>query len=344
MGRPRTASRKPRNHALDLMRVVAFCGVVSLHTVTPDGPLSVAMNVLARFAVPFFFAIAGFFSLGATAATIARRLRHAAALCASGVAIYAVTALIGLTPTWSDLAQLGGGWRALAKNFVLWNDYPAAYPLWFLFALLYVYACYGAIARFSIRVEYLVGGGVALFVARVLLAECSGAIAPLGMQVRSWLLSGVPHFCLGLLLRRHEETLRKLAPGRIALLAFAGCVCCAVECARFGLQEGYVGTVAIVVACFAACLAYPLTSLGSTPLVRLLRGGDVCLIAYLVHYVVISMLDKLSQIPVLGVLGTLDPLRFMLVIVCSLAMGAAATRLMSLNAARRRMPQRQTQR
>lgn len=326
--RPASAGtrRTPRNHALDLVRVVAFCGVVSLHTVTPDGPFSTALNVLSRFAVPFFFAVAGFFSLGAPYAKIMRRLRHVGALCLAGTVLYLVTALVGLTPSWPDLAQLGGGWRVLIKNFVLWNDFPAAYPLWFLFALLYVYAVYALMLRFRASIAYLVGGGVALLAARVLLVEVGGVFAPLSMPIRSWLLAGIPYFSLGLLLRRHAGALRRWPLARQAALLGAGCIMSALECAVFGLQEGYAGTVAIVIGCFAICLAHPLASWRSTPLVRLLHGGDVCLIAYLVHYAVLSVLDRLGQLPGLGALGTVDALRLILVIAVSLTLGALVSR------------------
>lgn len=312
-----------RNNSLDALRVVAFCCVVSLHTVTPDGPFSITLNVLARFAVPFFFAIAGFFSLGVSIETILRRIRHVAFLCILGILIYAFAALLTWTPSWSDLAMLGGGWGQLIKNFILWNDFPAAYPLWFLFAMLYVYACYAVVVRWRLPIAAFVGGGVALFGARALLVECAAVIAPLGMQVRSWLLSGLPYFCLGLVLRRCEARLKRAPWLHIAVLGIAGCVLSMLECAFFGLQEGYVGTVGIVVACFACCVAHPLSSIGSNAVVQALRGGDVCLVAYLIHYAVLSALDQLSLVSGFSFLGTAEALRLVVTAVVSMALGVA---------------------
>ena len=102
-----------------------------------------AVNCLARFAVPLFFLSAGFFSWRSPPRVLARRTVRTA-----GLLLFACLALLGLG---CAMARHGGAsmgayllgrftW-ANAASLVLWQLFPLPYswPLWFLAALLMIY-------------------------------------------------------------------------------------------------------------------------------------------------------------------------------------------------------------
>ena len=326
---PRAVGAKSyqRNNAFDYVRVLAFCGVVALHVVTPDALFSVGMNVLARLAVPFFFSLAGFFSLGIPAKKLLQRIVSTARLCLIGIVLYTITAILGITPGIDEFLAADGIGR-LISNFIIWNSYPTAYPLWFLFALLYVYcfALASTVVKASPRDVICLGWG--LFIARLFLSELTQAVDPLGDEMRSWLFFGIPFYSLGLLFRLRIETLRSVGTVYGFLLVFLGCLLSFIECGIFGLQEVYVGTILMIVGCYIVCIKHPMVSFRASPVTRALSGGKSCLIAYLLHYAFITGFAKIMDTLGLETEGLISELCLMTaVIVFSLAVGIATTRL-----------------
>ena len=130
------------NDKLDLWKCVAIYSVIFIHILLP-GQIGVAVNCLARFAVPLFFLSAGVFSWRSPPRVLARRTVRTA-----GLLLFACLALLSLG---CAMARHGGAsmgayllgrftW-ANAASLVLWQLFPLPYswPLWFLAALLMIY-------------------------------------------------------------------------------------------------------------------------------------------------------------------------------------------------------------
>ena len=64
-----------RNHTLDILKLFASYMVVFIH-VPFHGELGDAIDALARFSVPLFFTISGFYSYHLTSAQIKKRINH----------------------------------------------------------------------------------------------------------------------------------------------------------------------------------------------------------------------------------------------------------------------------
>ena len=316
---------RQRNNAFDYVRVVAFCGVVALHAVTPDGPLSTGMNVLARFSVPFFFSLAGFFSLGVSDKKLVGRIASTGKLCVIAVVLYSATSLLSITPSIGEFIEIDG-LDATICNFVLWNTYPSAYPLWFLFALLYVYCFAYIAAKVKARPRDMICMGMGLLVARYSLVELSQTVDPLGHEMRSWLFFGIPLYSIGLILRSRVSLLRSMKISNGFVLFLIGVILSFAENRVFGLQEVYLGTIAMVVGCYVVCIKHPMTSFSSSRWTRMLNGGEACLVAYLVHYALISCFAELSIIIGLTTKGFIYELGLMgVVALFSLAIGVVVT-------------------
>lgn len=69
----KTTPSKERNQAIEWCRLIASVFVVFVHCAFP-GKLGEITEGLARFAVPFFFAISGYFCYGATTRMVKRRI------------------------------------------------------------------------------------------------------------------------------------------------------------------------------------------------------------------------------------------------------------------------------
>lgn len=211
-----------RNQTLECCRILAAVFVVFLHVPFP-GTVGKTVNCLARFAVPLFFAISGWFSYGAEGRKLLRRMGRILLLEAGG---------IGLTVLWKCLltVSLGGsvreclmslipGAQALGK-WLVWNVDPFAGHLWYLSAMA---ACYGALWLYTrmfrgketdYRALYLLSGFLLLtHFAMANFSRFTGIAVDYTVS-RSGLFFGLPMFAMGIFLKQHRESLlkRRLIP------------------------------------------------------------------------------------------------------------------------------------
>lgn len=265
--------------SFELMRVAAFLLVVALHTIPADGPLSLSLNVFARLSVPFFFSLSGFFLGRMDGRGLRGRFLATARICLACAVLYLVTALVGLTPPGEISPHT-------LKAFLLWNDFSPAFPLWYLFALLYVYGFFAILVRLGGGERHFLGAALGLWLARLFLTELDPITSPQSIVFRSWLFTGVPMFGLGMLLARKRAHLEKASPAAGVHLVCAGFLLACLECRLRGVQELYVGTVVSLVGVYALCLNAPMKGLGRLGPLRGRNVGRATLCAYVVHYAV----------------------------------------------------------
>lgn len=309
-----------RIYSIDYLRIVAFCGVVFLHTVTPDGEISTFLNILSRFSVIFFFIISGFF-FNEQRALRPKIVSLAKIGCISGAA-YCVLGFLGITPWFISLFTNGNVVQTIVGqvvSFLIWNSFEPAYPLWFVFALLYVYLLYSILVRIGISKSFIAAFSLGLFTARVVFCEVLGVIGGLDVVLRSWLFFGLPCFSIGVLIKESNICITSLASIRLLSISVAGIVCSVVEYYLFGLQECYVGQVVSTCAVFIFCLKHPFSSSRKNSVLRRVIGSRFCLYAYLIHYAVICIYDRIVDCFQLPSTGFYESVRFMLVVLVSIS-------------------------
>ncbi len=212
---------KRDNLFLYAMKFVAALAVIIIHTRFP-GKAGEAIDAIARFAVPFFFALSGRYLLrpGDTDASGIRKStgRHLKGLCATTVIVYLGYTLFSLTYHLS----IGGGtvasWFSSKYNlsealcFVLFNSGRFVYDesftfdhMWFLFALIYVYALIYIFAP-VLRKWYKALIVILLFFLYFgEMLQTYYPIRPFGISIstwfvmRNWLFVGIPFVLLGIL-------------------------------------------------------------------------------------------------------------------------------------------------
>ena len=320
-------SSSSRNESFDLVRILAFIAIVFLHMGATAGvqetPLAATVNAVARFAVPFFFAVTGFFLARADVRKLARGFRKELAFTACAVALYFALAALGLWD-WSGVGLPISAFfeRDWVGPFLLWNDFPFAYHLWFLFAALYVYAILIAWRACRVPMGVFLVLGAALLVVRLFLTEFTGTLDSLGMQPRSFLLFALPSFALGMVFARAKDRLRAV-PAVASLIAIVGgSVLSVYEARLFGLQELYIGSVVTVAGMFALCLRcpHPFSSVPGLRRIGVLArfGGMPMGIAYVVHLVILQAMLRASEV---------DPLTADPAVVVAVWLGCAAVSL-----------------
>jgi len=218
------------NDKLDLWKCVAIYSVIFIHILLP-GQIGVAVNCLARFAVPLFFLSAGFFSWRSPPRVLARRTVRTA-----GLLLFACLALLSLG---CAMARHGGAsmgayllgrftW-ANAASLVLWQLFPLPYswPLWFLAALLMIYLMWwGLTALLRGRLPHRLLAVLALGLLAVHLVLGEGrslqGLAVDSVRIRNVWLDGLPFFLLGTWMGSQRERIEALRPGWLWLGAAAG--------------------------------------------------------------------------------------------------------------------------
>ncbi len=237
-------------------------------------PIGGMMNGLARFAVPLFFMVSGYFSFGRGMDTVRRRLRNTFRVFLTANIVYFLWDLFvlyrdgALTLTAvSDLFAPG----ALAE-FVFLNQSPFMYHLWFLGALLYCYLFYGLLVRFGKEERVYILIPVCLVV-NLVLGEGLGILersVPVAYMRNFW-VTGLPFFLWGHWFAREQKENRLHVGMKSCLFAMGVGACLSMgEMLLSGGAELYVGSILMTAGIFAVAVQNPAWGKGSL----LARSGE----------------------------------------------------------------------
>ena len=257
-----------KNHCLNVWKGIAAFAVVLIHCTLPGVPGEIIKGI-ARFAVPLFFLISGYFAYGREDAVLKRRESHIFRLYVGAVAVYYLWAAIRYFLSQRTFAQMGAelfpdGGRTVS-DLLLFNRTAMAPHLWFMGALVYCYLFYRLLARKRLeeRVYLLIP---VLLAANLLLGEGRGltGIAVPVRWIRSFWLTGFPFFLWGswFACREKQGGLRLHRGAGMALVA-AGMILSSVECLWSGYDELYVGSILTAEGLFRLALAFPDLGKGS---------------------------------------------------------------------------------
>lgn len=312
-----------RNESLDLIRIFAFICVVFLHlgaTVSfQSTPLASIMNVFARFGVPFFFAVTGYFIVNADVFKMGRSIRKEIRFTLFAVLFYVVLSLCGLW-NWSGtnlslIDFLKSNW---VESFLAWNSFPFAYHLWFLFAALYTYAVLIVWKASGCTIKFFLVLGAVLLVLRLVLTEFTGNLNPLGAEPRSALFFALPAFALGMAFRLMQGVIKRIPIAVSVALFLIGFFVALIEGLLFGLQELYIGSIIMVFGVFALCerRPHPFSSDSIKRVIGFLTrfGGLPTGIAYVVHLAILQFTLRLFAI---------DPLLASMTVLLAVWMGSS---------------------
>lgn len=189
-----------RNECLNVWKALAAFSVLLIHCQFP-GVAGEVLKSAARFAVPLFFLISGYYSYGKGTDTVRRRAVRILKLYVLAGAIYYGWAALRFFLSQGTLtgagAELFPGKHPIS-DILIWSWCQMAPHLWFLGALLYCYVFYGLLVHLRLEeklyvlIPLLLAANLALGEGRVFL----GVEVPVHC-IRSFFLTGLPLFLLG---------------------------------------------------------------------------------------------------------------------------------------------------
>lgn len=245
---------KKQNNCLNFFKGLACIFVVAIHMRFPvdyiDGPIQSA----ARFAVPFFFMVSGYYCFNEDKtielSKLPKKVKHIAILCLGSFIFWFLFILI--TQVDGGLTGIGEWLLTLVSfeslyQFILFNVDPFIQILWFLFALLYCYILFYIFARLNaVRIlKFLI---LPLLIAHFTMGNiCNGLLdfSIPGYYYRNCWLMGMPLFMLGYVIHEYRQSILKKANSNVALIAIiAGGILAVCEWLIVGgRQQMYIGSV-----------------------------------------------------------------------------------------------------
>ena len=197
-------SKNQRNVCLDLMKVVAACAVVWIHIKFP-GWFGQAVDAVARFAVPLFFMVSGYFACFDGTDKIKKKLFHILKIYAVSVVLYFVYGFV--RALFYDVQFAMTRYLGKYTDITFWfswlflNNSRTPGHLWFLPALAYTYGMQILLLKCRWKKEYYMLLGIGLLCVHLILGELlpiSGVEIP-HIWIRNFLLMGYPCFALGMI-------------------------------------------------------------------------------------------------------------------------------------------------
>ena len=315
--------------------MIAACFVVFIHVPFPDY-LGQAVDCIARFAVPFFFAVSGYYSYGIGPGKIKKRVVRL-------LKLHLVTAILCLV-TGSTILYFSGGTGVSVLAYLGDAALPSLYQLtqwmvlqinpyggqlWYLsslllcYLLLWGYAAFWEGERQDNRPMY--------YASICLLAGCltisnllrvDDVVLPYRTYTNGW-LTGIPMFALGIFLHEQEERLVAkfaLTSRRLCLIMAGGFLLSLIQ--GFGGFETNLpmGIFLVVPALLLFLVRNPGLPVRSRPVQKFIsRFGVVSTVVYILHYPIMELYNAFLQGRVYGLVTTKeDTLRPVIVLAMTL--------------------------
>ena len=241
-----------KNSTLELIKLFASYMVVFIH-VSFYGKFGDAIDAIARFAVPFFFLVSGFYSYQIDCEKIKSRIKSILTLLIVGTICYNIfeTATLlrwnheGLVARLDKFADL----KTYIDLFV-YNMPVSSGHLWYLWAILYVYIIFYFVTKFRVKEKIIFAVSFILLFLHILLGEVLsvfGIVVPM-LVVRNFALMGIPFFASGLFVKKYEHKFRAIPDYVIVASIITGAFESIISRFCFGVNELFAGSVLILFA------------------------------------------------------------------------------------------------
>lgn len=191
-----------RNHSIDLLKFICAVLVIFLHT---DWKYRDMILPFTRCAVPCFLMISGFLlyndgQIGSTKIkrTIVKILK---------ITLWATLLFLLFKECIFFVANKSFYIPSLHSivNWVLFNECPFAYHLWYLYAYIYVLLVILLFERFN-RLKFLFLITPFLLLCDLILGKYGMLMLGINLEpfyIRNWIFVGIPYFCLGCIIKHY---------------------------------------------------------------------------------------------------------------------------------------------
>ena len=228
MGNFNGTIKKHRNHSLDLLKFIASFLIVCIHF-RIFGETGKFVVVIARFAVPVFFMISGYYSYKDNCERVRKKLFNILKLYIGVVVLYFCFNVL--------VKVLGGQYREAiwyistyfriqyTSKSIIFNESITAMHLWFLGALIYSYVIRYFVLKAKIKDNIIYILSAVLLSVHLVLGI---GVTALGIEtpaflmnnyvLRNFLFMGFPLFTLGQFIKKKESVILEKVSGKIIAL------------------------------------------------------------------------------------------------------------------------------
>ena len=297
------SKEKNRNMSLDVLKLIASYVVVFIHFKF-SGLTGDLVDALARFSVPVFFMVSGYFAYSNSAEKIIAKMKNIIKIYLWGASIY--FCFYGIL-TLCDSGIKAAIWYGISYfnpvfifKFIVFNLPKSSEHLWFLAALIYVYGLQYFVVKWKVKDGVYLRAGVALIIIHLLLGvglSAFGIVIPIYI-IRNFLFMGYPFYCIGMLIRKNEDLIhKKITYKRAVILILIGVIETVISYFICGGNELYIGSVLVAV----ALLIIALKTKGIQINEKLIKLTQTSTGIYLIHIVVGYSLERIvaADIPML---------------------------------------------
>lgn len=228
-----------RNHSLDLLKFIMAYEVVMLHC--SQAPYSIVRPIVDS-AVPCFFMISGFLIYSEDINSYQEKMKRA--IKKSAIILLWSTLICGLNDFYKLIAyhDVGNFTVNALCDFILFNENPFAFHLWYISAYLYTLVFYLLLVPklISMRISWIMGlwlAGIILVASYIVSHHANIRF----IYVRNFLFQGIPFFGMGMLLKKYDSFFHKLQMRQIVfLLLFVILFAIVIKGIEFYSMETYV--------------------------------------------------------------------------------------------------------
>lgn len=308
--------KKKQYNFLNALKIIAAFFVVAIHVHFP-GNFGTGVIAVARFAVPFFFMVSGFFSYYENKSSLKekykRKIKHVFVLFAGGTALYFLFGTAVASYSGSVIDYFGRIFSAKSiLEFLIFNNTSVSEFLWFLPALIYVCFIFYIFEKTGItkKVYFLIP---VLFLGGVILNESLEFIQDVpsimskGYFYRNFFFIGLPFFMAGHFIRINEDKLiNKFSNPGLMLFMLIGSAEAVAAALWHSQKSVYIGTFIAVFALFVFAVKneekYKYKNIAD-------MGAKYSLYVYIFHIMIRDVIKKGGEIvPFAGkIIDMLEP-------------------------------------
>ena len=262
-------SKKSRNIYVSMLKLIAACSVVFIHIHAP-GNWGKAMDCLARYAVPLFFMISGYYAFGAKESQIIKRIKKLIILTVIASAVFFAWACyykyaisdVSISDYLLSLIRM----KTIA-NFIFMGINPFNGHLWYLATMIVVYIIYLLFLKFwnpEEKKNYtpLYIAALCAFLFQIAFGYKSLAV---GLDVsyklyRYGFFFGFPIFALGLFIHQYQERIIEnynFTSKKAILLIILGFALSIIQWFGIGKVEMPLGMFLVIINLMLICMTKP---------------------------------------------------------------------------------------
>ena len=277
----KTTPSKQINNTINFVKAIGCIGVILIHCGFPEY-IGILFASLARFAVPFFTTISGFYLLSKNTQSIStsnllRKIVHISKIIAYAELFALCFAIIsGFAMNYDIVKSFARYTNTTGLLKLLWDNTPLTYVhYWYLYALLYCYIT--VITLYKVAPKCIFGKKISLcalflFIAFYLMNIISNSelpfdfLVPIGQDgslsaiYNLFIFRSLPFFLTGVSIKFYERQIRAiriLSKRMLVSTIFVGAILSCLERFLWGDMQIYIGTHLIVLATFIFCIKYP---------------------------------------------------------------------------------------